>query len=269
MIPNPNWRGDPTFLPEVLRLFGLEVEVLDGAFNRGHGDFGKIKGIVVHHIGSNKYDPWGIARHPSLGLCSQIHLARNGKVTICGVGIAYHAGRGSCEDWPVNAANAVSIGVEAESDGVSAWPKEELDAYYRLCAAILWFLGKRADRKTLISHWEYSRVAQGKWDPGAGNGKFGAVMDMEVFRARVNKIIDNPPFLPPKNTKGAGMAEAFDQITRKYRSRVEQSEFEGKPIDYLLNADRHAFYASVFAEEALKRLVALEEKVDALTKEAA
>ena len=150
--PSPAWRGDPTFLPEVLRAFGVKVVELDGWLNRGHGDFGAIQGIMVHHIGSNKYSPWGIARHPQLGLCSQIHLSREGVATLCGVGVAYHAGRGYKTGWPTNNANWSSIGIEAEGDGVSAWPEVELEAYYKICAAILWFLGKRATPQTLISH---------------------------------------------------------------------------------------------------------------------
>lgn len=261
MEPNPKWRGDPTFLPELLRLWGLDVEVLDGAFNRGHGDFGAIQGLFVHHIGSNKYDAWNIARHPSLGLCSQIHLSREGKVTICGVGIAYHAGKGSFPGWPTNNANAVSIGIEAESDGVSPWPEAELDAYYKLCAAILWFLGKRATTSTLLAHWEYSNKAQGKWDPGAGNGSFGAMMNMEVFRARVNEYIDNPPF-QEQTKKGASVGEAIDRVTRRHKSRVEGSTYQGTPLDFLLNADAHAFTARANTEEILKRLERIEKKLE-------
>lgn len=262
--PNPGWRGDPTFLPEVLRAFGVETRVLDGAFNRGHGDFGKIKGIIVHHIGSNKYSPWNIARHPSLGLCSQIHLSRDGVATVCGVGIAWHAGRGSYPGWQTNNANWESIGIEAESDGVSPWPAKELDAYYRVCAAILWFLGKQATTQTLLSHWEYSRHVQGKWDPGAGNGKSGAVMDMNVFRARVNRYINNPPFAVKAAVKEDDVA--FDQIKRKYRSRVAGSKVTMTPRDALFNADAHSFVARANTEKIVKQLEALSRRLDSLEK---
>ena len=254
--PNPAWRGDPTFLPQVLRAFGVEVRELDGWLNRGHGDFGAIQGIVVHHIGSNKYDPWGIARHPSLGLCSQIHLSRDGVATLCGVGIAYHAGRGSKPGWPTNNANWSAIGIEAESDGVSKWPEKELDAYYRVCAAILWFLGKRATEQTLISHWEYSFHAQGKWDPGAGNGKSGEFMNMVEFRARVNAEID-------KFEKGVDDV-AFDKIETRYKSRVAGSEVTMRPIDALMNADAHAFVSRANTERILEVLGGLERRLERL-----
>lgn len=264
MQPNPKWRGDPTFLPDVLRAFGVKVKTLDGWLNRGHGDFGAIQGIIIHHIGSDRYDPWGIARHPSLGLCSQIHLSREGVATLCGVGIAYHAGKGSYPGWPTNDANRVSIGIEAESNGTSPWPAAELDAYYRICAAILWFLGKRATTNTLLTHKEYSFAAQGKWDPGG--------IDASHFRKKVNEYIDNPPFkkvvlVPSEKTqsqaqKAATVAEPFDKITRRFKSRVDGSNYEGKPIDYLLNTNRHAFIAEANTEVILERLDALEKKLD-------
>lgn len=248
ITPKPEWRGDPTFLPDVLKAFGCSVDILDGAFDRGHGDFGAIKGIIVHHIGSNKYAPYNIAHHPELGLCAQLHLSREGKYTLCGVGVAYHAGRGSYPGWQTNNANWEAIGIEAESNGTDPWPAAEMDAYYRGCAAILWFLGKRATTQTLLSHWEYSRAAQGKWDPGAGNGVSGAVMEMNSFRDRVNHYIDNPPFLTNSEEDDD---VAFDEITRKYKSRVDGSTVTMRPIDALLNVDAHSFVSRANSEKIM------------------
>ena len=251
--PNPGWRGDPTFLPEVLRAFGVKVVEAPSWKLYGHGDFGAIQGIMVHHIGSNKYHWSNIQRHPTLGLCSQIHLSREGVATLVGAGIAWHAGRGSHPGWPTNNANAVSIGIEAESDGVSAWPKAELEAYYRICAAILWFLGKRATPQTLLAHWEYSRGAQGKWDPGAGNGRSGDVMNMNLFRSRVNQIIDSHGKKPAAGpAKGDGVM--FDKIRTRYRSRVAGSKVTMTPLDALLNADAHAFVARANTEKILQEI---------------
>lgn len=256
VTPNPKWRGDPTFLPEVLRAFGVKVVEAPSWKEIGHGDFGAIQGILVHHIGSNKYHWSNIQNHPSLGLCSQIHLSREGVATLVGAGIAWHGGVGSYPGWPTNDINRVSIGIEAESDGVSPWPAAEMDAYYRICAAILWFLGKRATPQTLLAHWEYSRNAQGKWDPGAGNGRSGAVMEMNSFRAKVNGYTDNPPF-----AKKAEQGETlFDKIKTKYRSRVPGSNVSMTPLDALLNTDAHAFVARANTEKILERLDALEKK---------
>ncbi|AIT89149.1 hypothetical protein CULC0102_1271 [Corynebacterium ulcerans 0102] len=186
MKPNPSHRGDPLFLPDVLRAFGVKVQEWQGWRNRGHGDFHIIQGVMAHHTGTNKDIPGYIAQHPQLGLCSQIHLNRDGTAVITGAGIAYHAGRGSYPGWPTNDANRVSIGIEAASDGTSPWTPAQLDAYYRCCAAILWYLGKSATTQTLLGHKEYSGAAQGKWDPGG--------IDMNDFRKKVQHYIDNPPF---------------------------------------------------------------------------
>lgn len=270
MKPNPAWRGDPTFLPAVLRAFGVKVVEAPSWKEYGHGDFGAIQGIMIHHIGSNVYHWSNIQRHPTLGLCSQIHLSRDGVATLVGAGIAWHAGRGSHKGWPTNDANRVSIGIEAESDGVSPWPKAELEAYHRICAAILWFLGKRATTLTLLSHWEYSNAAQGKWDPGAGKGfapRFAgdkeAMMDMNEFRYRVNYYIDNPPFATNTPTKKEKHTMAFDEITRRFKSRVTGSKTTMRPIDALLNADAHAFVSRANSEKILAELADIKKILEA------
>lgn len=260
--PNPNWRGDPVFLPEVLRAFGVKTVEAPSWKEYGHGDFGAIQGVFAHHIGSNRYHWSNIQRHPSLGLCSQIHLSREGVATVVGAGIAWHAGKGWYRNWPTNDANRVAIGIEAESDGVSPWPAAELDAYYRCCAAILWFLGKRATTNTLLGHHEYSGAAQGKWDPGAGNGRVGNVMDMNEFRRKVNHYIDNPPFAAKQVVKRESEV-AFDEIKRKFSSRVAGSKFTGRPIDFLLNADAHAFVSRANTEKLLEEVRELRKEVKA------
>lgn len=188
--PNPRWRGDPVFLPKVLKAFGCKVQEYGDWKNIGHGDFGAIKGVFAHHTGTNKDIPGYIQNHPQLGLCAQVHLTRSGVWQIVGAGIAYHAGLGSYPGWPTNNANQVAIGIEAASDGITPWSAQQLDSYYRGCAAILWYLGKNADTQSLLAHWEYSKNAQGKWDPGAGNGKTAIPMDMNNFRRNVQKYIN-------------------------------------------------------------------------------
>lgn len=166
--------GDPTWLASVLRAAGLQVDVMEGAMNRGHGDFGTIWGVVAHHTGSNSWNgpgPRAIAFHPTLGLCSQLHLARNGKYTVCGVGIAWHAGMGSWPGISTNNANQVTIGIEAENNGTEGWTKEQYQAYVTGVAAILNKLGRDSSR--CIGHKEWAKV-QGKWDPGG--------IDMAAFR---------------------------------------------------------------------------------------
>lgn len=193
LAPSPGRRGDPTWLPEVLRAFGVKVVEDPGWKLWGMGDFGSIWGVIAHHTGANNTSAAYIRRNPGLSnaLSSQIHLSRDGVVTLVGAGIAWHAGRGSYPGLPTNDANRVTIGIEAQGDG-QTWPDKQMDAYYRTCAAICWYLGLPSSR--VIAHHEYSYTAQGKWDPGLNGNR----MPMGPFRARVQQYIDNPPFMQQK-----------------------------------------------------------------------
>lgn len=221
MKPNPNWRGDPTFLPEVLKAFGVNFRELPGWLTWGMGDFNIIKGVIWHHTGARNTSAEYIARNAGLSgaLSSQFHTAPDGLQTLCGVGIAWHAGRGSYAGWPTNNANSVSIGFEMQHNGTDAWPEAQLESTRRATAAILWFLGKRATTATMLSHWEYSWEAQKKWDPGKGNGVAGAMMEMNSEREKVNKLIDTFNTYGTLDTvpAGAGSSEEagmiFTQIT--------------------------------------------------------
>lgn len=189
--------SDPIWLTDVLRKAGLTVRELPGAYERGHGDFGSIWGIVAHHTGSNGASAESIAHHPELGLCSQLHLGRDGVFTLCGVGIAWHAGQGSYPGLPTNNANQCTIGIEAASDGGgrpglphrTGWPPAQYEAYVTGVAAILNRLGHPSTR--VIGHKEWAGTAQGKWDPGA--------IDMGTFRADVARAqlrLKNPAPTP-------------------------------------------------------------------------
>lgn len=175
--------GDPIWLADVLRAEGLTCDIYPGAFNRGKGDFAGIWGVMAHHTGApagSNPGPRAIAEHPSLGLASQLHLDRNGKYTLCGVGIAWHAGVGSYPGLPTNDANRLTIGIEAENSGTEGWKPAQYDAYVRGVAAILRKLGHDSSR--VIGHKEWGGKAQGKWDPGG--------IDMDAFRRDVQKYID-------------------------------------------------------------------------------
>lgn len=177
--------ADPTWLSPVLRAAGLAVDEFPGAYDRGHGDFGAITHVIAHHTGSFGETPRGIAQHPDLGLASQLYLSRDGKFTLCGVGIAWHAGTGSWPGIPTNNANQVTIGIEAANDGGGApgkphhtpWSDAQYNAYVRGVAAILNHLGLPSSR--LIGHKEWAAI-QGKWDPGGIN--------MDVMRRDVARV---------------------------------------------------------------------------------
>lgn len=225
----PGWRGDPTWLADAIRAFGVTVVEESGWLNRGNGDFRDIRGVMAHHTGANGTSAALIrdGRSGLRGMLSQIHLTRDAVARVLGAGVAWHAGRGSYRGLTTNDANYETIGIEANSDGTSAWPADMLDAYYRICAAVCWVLDKPAEW-AVPGHKEDS--SDGKWDPGG--------IDMNDFRRRVQYYIDTPPFLQEENL----MAD-FDKITRQYPSRMEGSDVKLRPVDALYMADANSFVA--------------------------
>ena len=201
--------SDPVWLFDVVKAAGLPVREIAGWRDRGHDDFGSIWGIVAHHTGSNAASAQSIAFHPELGLASQLHLSRTGVVTICGVGVAWHAGQGSWPGIATNNANMVTIGIEAANAG-QEWPDVQYDAYVRLCAAILNKLGLPSSR--VIGHKEWGAI-QGKWDPGAIN--------MDAFRRNVATAQKGslPLPIPPVN-----------EINAKQRMIEQSTNWLGKRL---------------------------------------
>lgn len=254
--PNPKHRGDPLFLADLLRAWGLKVVEMPGWKEWGNGDFGYIKGVFAHHTGSNSTTPGYIARNPRLNnqLSSQIHLGRDGTVTLCGVGVAWHAGKGSYPGWQTNNANWESIGIEAVSDGRSPWPEAQMVAYRKTCAAILWYLGHRATVDHLLGHKEYSGAAQGKWDPGG--------IDMTKFRAEVQWWIDNPPAgvadgKPKQEDKP--VATTLDTVVQTF---VPRSEFKDTLGNFIRHSDKNSYMALQEALAARERMERIEKKQD-------
>lgn len=228
--------SDPIWLTQVLRDAGLTVNEYPGAYDRGHGDFGTIWGVVCHHTGSFGETPKGIAEHPSLGLASQLYLSRDGVYTLCGVGIAWHAGVGSWPGIATNNANAVTIGIEAANDGGgtpgkphrTGWSDAQYNSYVRGVAAILNKLGQPASRA--IGHKEWAGTEQGKWDPGA--------IDMNIFRsdvARVQNELRNPVVAKDVTPEAVLMTnqEKFDRIFTEVTQLLEsRSKYRNKTKPY-------------------------------------
>jgi hypothetical protein len=211
--------------------------------DRGHGDFGNIWGVVAHHTGSFGETPRGIAEHPSLGLASQLYLSPDGVYTLCGVGIAWHAGQGSYPGLPTNDANSYTIGIEAANDGGGTpgkphrwgWSDAQYDAYVRGVAAILKKLGQPESH--VIGHKEWAGAAQGKWDPGA--------IDMNIFRQDVRSHLYVPASDPVEETM-ADNQEKFDRIyfeltnqfeTRSKYARDPNNKFKDTLVGYVLQLD--------------------------------
>ena len=199
------WSGDPVWLEDVLRpALGGKLKTLDGWQDSGHGDFGNIWGVMVHHTGNARADAWSIRNgRPDLdGPLSNLHIAQDGTVTIVAVGICWHAGMGSYPGIPTNNGNQVLIGIECAwprdtsitpaTQGRERWPDPQIISMRDTVAAILTRLGVGADR--VIGHKEYAGAVQGKWDPGN--------LDCTWFRGEVAKAMRGefkPKPKPPRD----------------------------------------------------------------------
>lgn len=234
--------GDPVWIPDVLRKAGLKCNEFPGWRDRGHGDFGTIWGIIDHHTGSFGETPNGIANHPSLGLASQLYLGKNGEFTMCGVGIAWHAGVGSWKGIPINDANSCTIGIEAAHDGTSPWGSAQYNSYVKGNAAILKHMGYNSDRS--IGHKEWGAI-QGKWDPGNIDMiKFRREIQAEIKGApslpvvnMINECLRKNPWLGKRLTKETnGVAEVVVGSDKKGRA----AEFEGGAIYWHPSVGAHA-----------------------------
>ena len=91
----------------MLRAEGVRLVEFPGWRDRGHGDFKDIRGVMAHHTGSDNATAASIAYgRPDLpGPLSQLHIARDGTVTVVAVGVAWHAGVGMYPWLPTNMGN--------------------------------------------------------------------------------------------------------------------------------------------------------------------
>ena len=192
----PGWTGDPTWLLDVLKADGqINVRALGGWDSRGHGDFKDIRGVMFHHTGGPASAESIRDGRPDLsGPLSQLHISRDGVVTVVAVGVAWHAGTGSLPWVPANMGNWHLIGIECEwpyRGGISErnqhderWRDPQIIAMRNVGAALCRRLGFGADRIT--THKEYAGRAQGKWDPGN--------LDPDWLRAEIAKDLSGFAF---------------------------------------------------------------------------
>jgi peptidoglycan hydrolase-like protein with peptidoglycan-binding domain len=203
-----------TWLPDVLKIAGLKVSLVDGWEDRGRGDVGRIFGVICHHTAGPR-----AGNMPSLrvlvegraglpGPLAQLGLARDGTFFVIAAGRANHAGRG---DWRgIRNGNSNFIGIEAENTGLAndrPWPEVQVDAYQRGVAAILKHVGQTSD--FCAGHKEYALPIGRKPDPDFNAGAMPK--DMGTFRSSVAAIMSGaapPPKLIPavEPTPPAGVA---------------------------------------------------------------
>ncbi len=199
------WVGDPVWLVDVLRLWGLRVDLIGDPdpFLTGHGDFQEVVGVMLHHTAGGGVNDWRIVKWGRAGLAgplSQLVLEKDGSIKFVAVGVSWHAGSGAGSRWADKFgtdANWTTIGIEAVSRGTEIdrrndWTDEQLRSYRVLTAASLWFL--RKDSSWACGHREYN-LTDGKIDP--------AGIDLNTFRAEVQHLIDGGP-LAVATTPGGG-----------------------------------------------------------------
>jgi len=222
------WTGDPVWLAEVLRAQEpkLNVVELPDWMSYGHGDYGPIWGVMVHHTGNARADAMSIRNgRPDLrGPLSNLHIAQDGTVTIVAAGVCWHAGMGFYPGIPTDGGNQVLIGIECAwprdtsitpaTQTRERWPDAEIIAMRDTVAAILTKLGYGSDR--VIAHREYAGRAQGKWDPGN--------LDMGWFRREVAKaqrgdFVTAKPMNPPRDWSDRQLLEAIYADVQALKAR--------------------------------------------------
>lgn len=234
--------GNPLWLPAVLRDEGLVPVEFPGWRSRGHGRFKDVRGVMVHHTGSDSASAASIAfgRPDLAGPLSQLHIARDGTVTVVAAGVAWHAGTGMYPWVPVNMGNWHLIGIECANSGTSPsaphrrnWPDAQYLALVRCCAAINRRLRQTSART--IGHREYAGRSQGKWDPGA--------IDMAILRAdiaaQIGAIRPGPTPRPPvpvgeyadlllhRGSQGPQVAELQRRLKYAYAGYAGQLAIDG------------------------------------------
>lgn len=196
------------WLPQVLRDAGLEVIEHPGWQSRGHGDMGKVQGVLCHHTGGpltgeiSDINVLVDGRPDLAGPLSHLGLGRSGTFYVIAAGKGWHAGAGNWQG--VTDGNSHFIGIEAENTGETSgaradpWPEVQVDAYARGCAAILKHIGAQAIMAA--GHKEFALPKGRKSDPS---------FDMTAFRARVanfmGETIKDTPMEPASiRTKNPG-----------------------------------------------------------------
>lgn len=178
-------------LPQHLRHWGLKVEVKEGWENRGRPYTFTPRAVICHHtasgsqsgnFGSENIVTFGRSDLP--GPLCQFLLGRDGTVKIIAAGYSNHAGYGGPRDGvPANMGNTYSWGIEAENNGLGEpWSRAQLNAYYRLCAALLARMGTKNVGK-VFGHKE--------WAPGRKIDPAG--INMDHFRTQVAKALAAGP----------------------------------------------------------------------------
>lgn len=175
------------------------------AHNRNHkGAWGPLNGVMVHHTGGLNAEDFVWSGDSDLpGPLCHAYISKAGEVVLIGWGRTNHAGGGDPDtlaavvaDQPVGHpptkhegssgavdGNAHFVGYECENkgDGKDKWPKVQVDAMVRACAAVCRHYGWSVD--SVIRHMDWS---DWKSDP--------AGIDWDWFRSAVaHQLVQGTP----------------------------------------------------------------------------
>lgn len=192
--------GRQLWIADKIRSYGVQVVEVAGWQTRGSSTFDP-KGVIAHHTASRR----GSGDASSLRICThgrsdlpgplcQVLLSRSGVAYIIASGRANHAGTGGAMGL---AGNSSVFGIEAENDGVGEpWSVQQIEAYYRVTAALLEGIGKTGSN--VVGHREWA--PRRKIDPTG--------IDMNKFRWEVDARLKNKsgaspaPSPAPQTTSG-------------------------------------------------------------------
>lgn len=194
-----------TNLAKVARGAGLNVVEVSGWQTRGHGAQPTVEGVVCHHTaGRDDLRVVVSGRSDLKGPLSHFWLKHDGTVYVVAAGRCWH----NAPSTSVHHANSTSIGIEAENDGRTPWPRVQLDAYVRLCAALCLAYGLPAAR--VKGHKE---VNDGKPDPHT--------IKMNVFRDEVSRVM--------AELKGAAVSLSKEDVLKMWRTDGAIDALDGHP----------------------------------------
>lgn len=170
-----------TNLATIARRTGCKVVEVSGWKTRGHGEQPRVLGVVCHHTAGWNDRHVVVNGRPGLpGPLSHFWLAKDGTIHVVAAGLCWH----NAPSTSSYHTNSNSIGIEAENDGKTPWPKVQLDAYKRLCAELCKAFDLPPSR--VKGHKE---VNTGKIDPHSIN--------MNSFRADVARLITGDDDMTP------------------------------------------------------------------------
>lgn len=207
-----------------LREWGLKVQLKPGYRDRGRPYAFKPRAVICHHTASGSLS--GNFASESIvtsgrsdlpGPLCQFLLARDGTVKVIALGYANHAGEGGPHAGiPANLGNSYAYGIEAENNGIGErWNTAQLNAYYRLCAALLDYMDIE-DVNRVFGHKEWTSR---KIDP--------AGINMAHFRKEVKKALDQGPSVVTVSLSRIQPGKTNNDIMRVKRRLKKRGYFKG------------------------------------------